>query len=105
METRLRMLLVLAKLPRPEAQVSIRDAQGHFLGRPDLLYPRERLAIEYDGGKHRDRLVDDNRRQNRLISAGFRILRFTAPDVYGTPDSLVMQVRHALAARHSGTFG
>jgi len=62
METRLRMLLVLARLPRPEVQVSVHDDEGRFLGRPDLLYSRQRLAIEYDGGNHRDRMVDDNRR-------------------------------------------
>ncbi len=97
METRLRMLLVLAGLPRPEVQVSIHDDQGRFLGRPDLLYRPQRLAIEYDGGNHRDRLVDDNRRQNGLIGAGLRLLRFTAADVYGTPDAVAMQVRHGLA--------
>jgi very-short-patch-repair endonuclease len=93
METRLRMLLVLAGLPRPEVQASIHDDQGNFLGRPDLLYPDRRLAIEFDGGNHRDRLVDDNRRQNRIIGAGYRMLRFTAADVYRTPDSVVTQVR------------
>jgi very-short-patch-repair endonuclease len=55
------------------------------------------LAIEYDGGNHRDRLVDDNRRQNRLIGAGFRLLRFTGADVYGAPESVVMQVRNELS--------
>jgi len=102
METRLRVLLVLAGLPRPEAQVSIRDDQGRFLGRPDLLYRLERLAIEYDGGNHRDRLADDNRRQNGLIGAGLRVLRFSAADVYRSPDSVVRQVRHALVAARSG---
>jgi very-short-patch-repair endonuclease len=96
METRLRMLLVRARLPRPDAQVSIKDDRGRFLGRPDLFYRRQRLAIEYDGGNHRDRLVDDNRRQNRLINAGFRLLRFTAADVYGSPDLVAMQVRQGL---------
>ena len=96
METRLRILLVLAGLPRPETQVSIRDDQGHLLGRPDLFYRRQHVAIEYDGGHHRERLVDDNRRQNRLVGAGLRLLRFSAPDIYGTPDSVAMQVRHAL---------
>jgi very-short-patch-repair endonuclease len=97
METRLRMLLLLARLPRPEVQVSIHDARGHFVGRPDLLYRAHCLAIEYDGGNHRDRLVEDNRRQNGLVGAGFQLLRFTAADVFGTPDVVAMQVRHALA--------
>jgi very-short-patch-repair endonuclease len=97
METRLRMLLVLAGLPRPEVQVSIHDVRGRFVGRPDLLYRLQRLAIEYDGGNHRDRLVDDNRRQNGLVGAGFRLLRFTAADVYGAPETVAIQVRAELA--------
>jgi len=106
METRLRMLLVLGGLPRPEVQVSLHDDEGRFLGRPDLLYRRECLAIEYDGGTHRERMVDDNRRQNRLIGAGLRLLRFTATDVYGSPDTVVMQVRDSLLTfSPSGTNG
>jgi len=97
METRLRILLMLAGLPRPEAQVSVSDDQGRFLGRPDLFYRVQRLAIEYDGGNHRDRLVDDNRRQNGLVGAGLRLLRFTAADVFGTPDAVAIQVRQAIA--------
>jgi very-short-patch-repair endonuclease len=99
METRLRMLLVLAGLPRPEVQVPLRDDEGHFLGRPDLLYSVQRLAIEYDGGNHRERLVEDDRRQNGLVRAGFRLLRFTAADVYVTPDATVMQIRDGLVGR------
>ena len=97
METRLRLILVLSGLPRPEVQVPIRDHEGRWLGRPDLLYSDHSLAIEYDGGTHRDRLVEDNRRQNGLIGAGYRLLRFTAADVYGKPELVVMQVRHALS--------
>jgi hypothetical protein len=96
METRLRMLLVLAGLPRPEVQGSIRDDHGHVLGRPDLLYRAQHLAIEFDGGNHRERLVEDNRRQNGLVGAGFRLLRFTSADVYRTPDRVVMLTRGAL---------
>jgi very-short-patch-repair endonuclease len=99
MESRLRMLLVLARLPRPEVQLDVHDEDGRFLGRPDLLYPRQRLAIEFDGGNHRDRLVDDNRRQNGLVGAGLRLLRFTSADVYGNPEGVASQVRQALA-RH-----
>ena len=64
-----------------------------------MLYRRQRLAIEYDGGTHRERMVEDNRRQNGLVGAGYRLLRFTAADVYGAPDTVAMQVRHALVKR------
>jgi very-short-patch-repair endonuclease len=98
METRLRMLLVLARLPRPEAQVSLKDENGRFLGRVDLYYPSHRLAIEYDGGAHRTSLVGDNRRQNRLLNAGYRLLRFTFADIRETPGAVVEQVKHAVAS-------
>lgn len=96
METRLRLLLVLPGLPRPQVQVTLRDDGGHFLGRPDLYYPSHRLALEYDGAGHRERLVADNRRQNRLVDAGYRLLRFTAFDVLSAPNSVVTLVGRAL---------
>lgn len=98
METRLRLILVGAGLPRPDTQVELHDARGVFLARTDLYYPSARLAVEYDGDGHRLSLTDDNRRQNRLVEAGHKILRFTAPDVYGSPDAVVERVRAALAA-------
>jgi very-short-patch-repair endonuclease len=98
METRLRMLLVMARLPRPRAQVPLHDQQGRFMGRPDLYYPEHKLGLEYDGATHRDTLVEDNRRQNRLLNAGIRLLRFTAADIYGTPESVIEQVRRATSA-------
>jgi len=96
METRLRLLLVLAGLPHPRVQVSLRDDFGLFLARADLYYPNARLAIEYDGATHRESLAADNRRQNRLINAGYRLLRFTAGDVLDTPAAVVSMVRRAL---------
>ena len=96
MESRLRVLLVLAGLPRPRAQVDVCDALGRLLGRLDLYYPTQRLGLEYDGEAHRERLVADNRRQNRLLAAGYRLLRFTAADVYRRPGAVVAQVRSAL---------
>ena len=98
METRLRLLLVIARLPRPQAQVSLYDEAGQFLGRPDFYYPLHRLALEYDGAYHRENLTGDNRRQNRLVDAGYRLLRFTAADVLSAPDSVVALVRRALSA-------
>ena len=98
METRLRLLLVFAGLPRPEAQVRFHDSSGRFLGRPDLYYPTDRLGLEYDGGGHRDNLVADNQRQNRLVNAGFRLLRFTAADIYHPPEWVIGQVRLAISS-------
>jgi very-short-patch-repair endonuclease len=104
METRLRLLLVLARLPRPHAQITLYDEFGDFLARPDFYYPHHRLALEYDGSTHRENLTGDNRRQNRLVDAGYRLLRFTAADVLSAPDSVVALVRRALAAGSSSVL-
>jgi very-short-patch-repair endonuclease len=81
--------------------VPLHGADGRFLGRPDFLYPAQRLGLEYDGGTHRDSLAYDDRRQNRLLSAGYRLLRFTAADLR-RPDAVIAQVRAALARARSG---
>ena len=97
MESRLRMVLVTRGLPRPKAQVSIHDERGFFAGRPDLYYDSHRLGIEYDGGTHRDRMAEDNRRQNSLLEAGVHLLRFTAADVMGNPARVAAEVSSLLA--------
>lgn len=97
METRLRLLLVQNGLPRPEAQVSIHGPGNVFLGRLDLYYEEARLGIEYDGDNHRDRLVSDNQRQNRLLEAGVHLLRYTSVDLFTRPIAVVAEVRAALS--------
>ena len=111
MESRLRWILLEAKLPIPEVQTNLFDDGGRLIGRADLYFPEHRLVVEYDGENHRDRIVSDDRRQNLLIRAGFRILRFTASDVYGRPATIVALVRDAIgrnnriAAVGRDTFG
>ena len=99
METRLRWLLIQAGLPQPEVQTNLRDDASQFVARADLYYPQARLVLEYDGGNHRDRLIEDNRRQNLLINAGYHILRFTAADLQN-PNAVVAQVRSALGPNY-----
>ena len=96
METRLRWLLLSAGLPKPEVQRDLYDDSGQFLGRADLYYASARLVIEFDGRNHQDRLVSDLRRQNALLAAGFKILRFTSADVYARPNDIVALVQAAL---------
>jgi very-short-patch-repair endonuclease len=97
METRLRWLLIQAGLPRPEVQTNLRIGTYRF--RADLYYQASKLVVEYDGGNHRERMVEDNRRQNVLLNNGYQVLRFTAADVYTRPKVVVADVRAALAGR------
>lgn len=96
MESRLRMLLVLGGLPRPAAQVDLFTPVGAFVARADLFYADAGLAVEYDGDHHRDQLVSDNRRQNRIEDLGVSLLRYTGADLAQRPDAVVAEVRAAL---------
>lgn len=103
METRLRLLLLLGGLPRPEAQVDLRTPAGRFVARVDLFYREPGVALEYDGENHRDRMIDDNRRQNGIQKLGIRVLRYTGPDLRDRPEAVVAEVRAALRADSAGT--
>jgi very-short-patch-repair endonuclease len=95
METRLRLLIVDARLPCPETQVEIRDAQGRFLGRADLAYRERRVCLEYEGDHHRERgkFRRDIARVNAFQDAGWIVVRVTADDIFGRPDQLIERIR------------
>ena len=56
------------------------------------------MLVEFDGDVHRERdvFVGDLRRQNRLVAAGWTVLRFSSADVLGRPDDVVATIRRAL---------
>lgn len=68
-ESRLRMRLVRAGLPRPMAQLRIHTDAAVY--RVDLAYPAERVAIDYDGECHATRREADAERHNRITAAGW----------------------------------
>ena len=93
MESVLRMVLLEHGCPRPRVQHWICDGRGRKIGRVDLWYEQAKLAVEYDGGWHRDNLADDNRRQNLLLAQRIHLLRYTASDVFQRPHLVAAQVR------------
>jgi len=101
MESRLRLLIIDAGLPRPVAQHDVHNALGRLLGRVDLAYPRWRIAIEYEGDHHREqaRFRRDVHRLNVLRAAGWLVLRFTADDVLRHPERTARQVAAAIEER------
>ncbi|TWH71794.1 DUF559 domain-containing protein [Modestobacter roseus] len=56
-----------------------------------------RRVLQGNVHRERDVFVDDLRRQNRLVLAGWVVLRFTSADVLGRPHEVVTAVRRALA--------
>lgn len=101
METRLRVLLVLAGLPAPVAQYRVRDRDGVIRARVDLAYPDARLALEYDGGHHFDDVYGrrDRRRDLELDDLDWYTMRFVDDDVLRTPQDTVRRVRRRLTER------
>lgn len=102
METRLRLLLVLARLPEPAVNVVALAADGSWLARPDLVFRAERVLVEYDGRHHRDRAGQwerDLRRRERLESHGWRVIVVTAQQLYRDPAGVVRRVAAALRER------
>ncbi|RAK40372.1 uncharacterized protein DUF559 [Actinoplanes lutulentus] len=99
METRLRLILIDAGVPRPVAQFEVRDPLGGLLARADLAWPELRLAVEYDGDHHRDQrqFRQDVGRLNALRMAGWTVLRFTADDVLRRPATTARLVTAAIA--------
>jgi len=103
MESRLRVRLVRAGLPKPAVQYEVRDEYGFVLARVDLAYPDAKLAIEYDGATHfdRNRADLDRRRDATLASHGWETLRVVRDDVESGMPQIARHVDTLLALRTS----
>ena len=87
METRLRMLLVLAGLPEPQVNVILRDLGGEWDRRFDLCYLALKLIIEYDGEQHADldHRDSDIHRREELERLGYTLVQVTSRGIYVDP--------------------
>lgn len=102
METRLRMLIVLAGLPEPTVNHTLLDDLGRLRRRLDLSYPELRLIIEYDGRQHIEREASwesDLERREELEDGEWRILVVTARGIYREPERTLERLRRQLVAR------
>jgi very-short-patch-repair endonuclease len=102
METRLRMLLVLAGLPEPVTNFKIRDEHGHVLRRLDLSYPAARVIVEYNGRQHDDdfaRWSSDIERREEFDDDGWRLIVVLSPGIYREPEQTILRVATVLRKR------
>lgn len=98
-ETWTRLTLVDADLPEPRANYDVVE-DGVWLGQVDLAYPELKIAIEYEGEHHLTdpaQWAEDIARMDRLVEAGWRVIRVTKADVFRDSSRLVLRVRTALA--------
>ena len=89
-------LLRRAGLPDPVSEYEVRDERGTFVARVDFAYPAIKLAIEVDGYEPHvalDTFKHDRSRQNRIVSLGWMLLRYTWAEV----DALAAHVGDGIA--------
>jgi hypothetical protein len=102
METRLRMLLVLAGLPEPVVNHIEYAEDGRWRRRFDLSYPEVRVAIEDDGRQHAesDRQWErDVERREDLDRDDWRIVVVLAKGIYREPGRTLERVVDAVVSR------
>jgi very-short-patch-repair endonuclease len=101
LEARMARILREAGMPAPHFQFEVR-INGRLIARVDFAYPDVRLAIEVDGFEVHgtpSAFQKDVERQNRLMAAGWTVLRFTWLDVVRRPDWVVAQIAAVLRDR------
>ena len=85
------MLLITAAPARdPDAERDV--PRGLRLAR------QSKVLVEFDGAVHREQgvFVQDLRRQNALVAAGWTVLRFSSADVLRRPEEVVAAILRAL---------
>jgi very-short-patch-repair endonuclease len=80
---------------------------GELIAVVDVAMPEHRIALEVDGLAYHvdvDVFRHDRRRQNALLSLGWRVIRFTWADLTERPDYVLNVVRHVLAQPNLGSI-
>lgn len=104
LETRGRLALIGAGLPRPELQVEIHDGAG-LIGRVDAWYEEAAIAVEFDGrvkytdprdGSWGEVLWKEKRREDRMRDAGARVVRIVHDDLGPTWPRKASRIRSLL---------
>ena len=87
-----------AGLPTRLSNEPIRDTRG-LVGLADFLFPDGPLIVELDGLRFHSTPAQrqrDQKRQNRMVLAGFPVLRFTYRDVAWDPERVYAEIAEAL---------
>jgi hypothetical protein len=99
-ETHMHLLLGRHGQPPPALNHEVLDPVTGIAYYVDLAYPRERIAIEYDGTEHltdADRVKRDHRKSAVLHAEGWTVLRVYAEDLHD-PTDLLARLAHAFRA-------
>lgn len=99
-ETRLRLAIRDSGLPEPELNVPTALRPG-VVRQPDMSYPQQKVAVEYDGEVHSDpgRIVRDITREEDYCRAGWLLVRLSKLHMENDARTAVGKVRQALLSR------
>jgi hypothetical protein len=102
MESRLRMLIVLAGLPEPVVNFEVVHEDGHVQDRIDLSFPDKQLGIEFDGRHHIEREEQwegDLLRREDLEDDDWKFVVVVSSQFYADPANVLTRVSTAMRSR------
>jgi very-short-patch-repair endonuclease len=91
-------LLTEARITGWRTNAPIADGRG-LIGVGDVVFARRKLVLEVDGWAYHsaeERFQRDRTRQNRLVAAGWTVLRFTWRELTHHPDRVISTLREVL---------
>lgn len=100
-ESRLRLVLIRAGLPRPVTQIPVCNAAGRVVRRIDMGWPDWKVGVEYDGAQHWTdprQYAGDIDRLEFFADLGWRMVRVSANHLRYQPAAVVERARGALRA-------
>lgn len=99
-ETRLRLALEDAGLPEPLLNLPTELGAG-VVRQPDLGYPEQKVAVEYDGEVHSEaaQIVRDIAREEDFARAGWILVRISKRHMERDARPAVAKIRSALLSR------
>ncbi len=101
-ESRLRLLMEAAGLPKAELNFRVRDGSGRLVAMVDLAIVEAKIAVEYQGSHHRidgDVYHSDIGRRERLEDCGWKVIYVVGADVSRHPEELIARIRRAQEKR------
>lgn len=105
-ETKTRLAIIRAGLPRPDSQLEIcapddKIPGGTWCARVDMAWEKWRVVVEYKGDGHRSaaQLAKDIERYNKLGQLGWEVVRVKSHQLSpGIAHVVLAQIRDALRA-------
>ena len=101
LEVKAAPLFARAGLPQPVFQFEVHLEHGEII-KIDFAYPSQLVAVEFDGllaHATAAALRHDLARQNKLVAAGWLVLRFTWADAIQNPEGVAREIARVLANR------